>query len=81
MVSARDATAAVKKATADLPALIARLQAVATQASSTLAGVGEDSDLNRSARAALREVQDAARAIEQLARTLERNPNSIIRGR
>ena len=81
MASARDATAAVKDATADLPALIARLQAVAGQASSTLAGVSEDSDLNRSARAALREVQDAARAIEKLARTLERNPNSILLGR
>lgn len=81
MASARDATAAVQQASEDLPALIARLQAVAAQASGTLEGLGEDSDLNRSARAALREVQDAARAIEQLARTLERNPNSIILGR
>ena len=81
MASARDATAAVKDATADLPALISRLQAVAGQASGALEGVGENSDLNRSARAALRDVQDAARAIEKLARTLERNPNSILLGR
>lgn len=81
MASARDATAAVKDATADLPALIDRLQAVAAQASSTLEGIDENSELSRSARAAMREVQDAARAIEKLARTLERNPNSIILGR
>ena len=61
--------------------MIARLQQVATQASDTLAGFSEDSELNRSARAALRELQDAARAVEQLARTLERSPNSIILGR
>ena len=81
MASARDATAAVKDALGDLPDLIARMQGVATQASDTLAGVSEDSELNRTARAALREVQDAARALEKLARTLERNPNSIILGR
>ncbi|MEP0563818.1 MAG: paraquat-inducible protein B, partial [Paracoccaceae bacterium] len=81
MASARDATAAVKDALGNLPDLIARMQGVATQASETLAGVSEDSELNRTARAALREVQDAARALEKLARTLERNPNSIILGR
>lgn len=81
MASARDATAAFKEATVDLPALIDRLQAVAGQASGALEGVGEDSELNRSARSALRDVQDAARAIEKLARTLERNPNSILLGR
>ena len=53
----------------------------AALSSDTLAAFGNESDLNRTARAALRDVQDAARAIEQLARTLERNPNSIILGR
>ncbi|NNE88965.1 MAG: MCE family protein [Silicimonas sp.] len=81
MASASDAAAAVKEASANLPDVIARLEAVAAQATSTLAGFSEDSDLNRAARAALRELQDAARAVEQLARTLERSPNSIILGR
>ena len=81
MASARDASDALKEATADFPAIFERLKAVADQAMITLSGFSEDSDLNRSARAALRDVQDAARAIEQLARTLERRPNSIILGR
>ncbi|MEM6386253.1 MAG: MlaD family protein [Pseudomonadota bacterium] len=81
LASARSAGAAVEEAAADLPEVISRLEALAGEASATIAGFGEDSELNRTARAALREVQDAARAIERLARTLERNPNSIILGR
>ncbi len=81
LASASSASSAVETAAADLPDVIARLEALAAQGTSTLAGFGEDSELNRSTRAALREVQDAARAIEKLARTLERNPNSIILGR
>lgn len=72
---------AMEEAAAGLPAIIARLERLATEATATLAGFGEDAELNRSARAALRDVQDAARAVEQLARTLERSPNSIILGR
>ena len=79
--SASSASAAVEQAAADLPEVIARLERLAATASTTIAGYGEDSELNRTARAALREVQDAAAAIEKLARTLERNPNSIILGR
>ena len=81
LASASSASAAVEEAAASLPDVIARLERLAADASATIAGFGEDSELNRSARAALREVQDAATAIEKLARTLERNPNSIILGR
>jgi paraquat-inducible protein B len=81
LASASSAGEAVEAAAADLPQVIARLEALATEATATFQGFGEDSELNRTARAALREVQDAARAIERLARTLERNPNSIILGR
>lgn len=81
LASASSAGAAIEDAAADLPAVIRRLEQLATETSATIAGYGENSDLNRSARAALRDVQDAARAIEKLAQTLERNPNSIILGR
>lgn len=81
LASASSAGAAVEQAAADLPAVIARLEALAGEATATVAGFGENSELNRTARAALRDVQDAARAIERLARTIERNPNSIILGR
>ncbi|MEO1536335.1 MAG: MlaD family protein [Pseudomonadota bacterium] len=79
--SASSAGAAVEAAAADLPDVIARLEAFAAEATATVVAFGEDSELNRTARAALRDLQDAARAIERLARTLERNPNSIILGR
>ncbi|MEL7151104.1 MAG: MlaD family protein [Pseudomonadota bacterium] len=81
LASASSAGSAVEQAAADLPDVIARLEALAAEATATIAGFGEDSELNRTARAALRDMQDAARAIERLARTLERNPNSIILGR
>ena len=81
LASASSASAAVEDAAADLPDVIRRLEQLAAQTSATIAGYGENSELNRSARAALRDVQDAARAIEDLAQTLERNPNSIILGR
>ncbi|MEM9843943.1 MAG: MlaD family protein [Pseudomonadota bacterium] len=81
LASANSASTAVETAAADLPDVIARLEDLAAEGTRTLAGFGEDSELNRSARAALRDVQEAARAIERLARTLERNPNSIILGR
>ncbi len=81
LASASSASAAVEDAAADLPDVIRRLEQLAAETSATIAGYGENSELNRSARAALRDVQDAARAIEDLAQTLERNPNSIILGR
>lgn len=81
LASASSASAAVEDAAADLPNVIRRLEQLAADTSAVVSGFGENSDLNRSARAALRDVQDAARAIEKLAQTLERNPNAIILGR
>jgi len=81
LASARGAAGAIEEAAADLPAIVERLNRLTLQASSTLSDFDEDSEFNRSARAALRDIQDAARAVEQLAKTLERNPNSIILGR
>ncbi len=81
LASANSASAAVEEAAADLPEIVSRLEQVAAQATSAFAAFGEDSELNRAARATLRDLQDAARAFEQLARTLERNPNTILLGR
>lgn len=81
LASARGAAEAIEEAAADLPAIVRRLGALTTQASTTLGDFDQDSDLNRAARAALRDIQDAARAIEKLANTLERRPNSVILGR
>ncbi|MGY9045804.1 MAG: MlaD family protein, partial [Rhodobacterales bacterium] len=79
--SARDAADAIAEASATLPGLAADLRAVATQANTTLSAYSDDSNFTRETRTAIRQIQSAAEAIERLARTIERNPNSLILGR
>ncbi len=79
--SARDAADAVAKATENLPELSARLQQLVTQAESLIAAYGDRSDFNDETVAALREVRSAARAVSQLAKAIERKPNSLLIGR
>ncbi|MCU9847781.1 MlaD family protein [Defluviimonas sp. WL0024] len=81
MASARDAADAVAKATESLPDLSARLEKLVTQSEALIAAYGERSDFNGETLAALREVRSAARAVSQLARAIERNPNSLLIGR
>ncbi|SNR77064.1 PqiB family protein [Puniceibacterium sediminis] len=81
LASARDAADAIAEASATLPQLAADLRAVATQAGTTLSAYSEDSSFTRDTRGAIRQIQSAAEAIERLARTIERNPNSLILGR
>ena len=81
LASAADAAGAIEAAAEQLPQLVLRLEQLAAQANGTLAGYDTNSEFGRSARAALREVQDAAKAAASLAKALERRPNSIILGR
>ncbi|MEQ3749222.1 MAG: MlaD family protein [Celeribacter sp.] len=81
LASAGDAARAVEVAANDLPTLVRRMDVLLGDAQTTLRGFDSDSELNRTARAAAREVEKAAQAIESLARTLARRPNSIILGR
>ncbi|SLN68169.1 MlaD family protein [Roseisalinus antarcticus] len=81
LASARNAADAIAEATETLPALSAQLRQVATQAGSTLSTYDRDSEFSRDVRMAIRQVQAAADSIDRLARTLERNPNSLILGR
>jgi paraquat-inducible protein B len=81
MASAREAAEAVAEAFAHLPELSARLEALVTRTEGLIAAYGDRSDFNDETLAALREVRSAARAISQLARTIERNPNSLLLGR
>jgi paraquat-inducible protein B len=50
-------------------------------AATAVAGLSETSSVVRDARDAMREVTRAAEAVAALARTIERNPNSLIFGR
>lgn len=81
LASARDAAEAVAEAAAGLPELSARLDRLVAQAEAMIAAYGDRSNFNSETLAALREVRSAARAVAQLARTIERNPNALIMGR
>lgn len=81
LASARSAADSVAEAARTLPALGDRLQGIAGQAEALIAAYGARSDANRELLSALREIREAGRSISELARTLQRNPSAIIRGR
>ncbi len=81
LASARSAADTVADAADDLPALVQRMATVLNQASTTIRGFDQGAEISRSAEAALREIQRAAEALASLARSIERNPSSLIRGR
>ncbi|GGL64480.1 MlaD family protein [Wenxinia marina] len=64
-----------------LPGLITQANTVLGTTGATVEAYGENGALARDLRAALREVSQAAENIARLARTLERQPNSLILGR
>ncbi len=81
MEAARGAAEAAAEAAEGLPQLTTRLEQLAARAEGLVAAYGQRSDFNEETLATLRDVQAAARAVAQLARTIERNPNSLLLGR
>ncbi len=81
LASARTAADSIAISAKDLPNVISRLNALFAQASKAIEGYDKGDQLSRSAEAALRDIQQAAGALEKLARTIERNPNSLLLGR
>ncbi|MGR3527021.1 MAG: PqiB family protein [Paracoccaceae bacterium] len=81
LASTRSAADSVAQAMESLPALSARLDRLVTQADSLIASYGARSDFNAEALDVMREFRATARAVTQLARTIERNPNSLLIGR
>lgn len=81
LVSTGQAADAVAIAARDLPQLAQRLDGLVAQAEGLVAAYGARSPVNDEALATLREARAAARAFAQLARTLERSPNSLLFGR
>ncbi|MEM8656367.1 MAG: MlaD family protein [Pseudomonadota bacterium] len=81
MSSARDAAKAIETAAADLPQLVNRLNTTLAQAQGTLGDFQEGSAFSRDTLSALREIERAAKALSDLARTIQRNPNSLLLGR
>jgi paraquat-inducible protein B len=81
LASAGEAAAAVTAATAQLPALVDQLNAVAARADAALATVTPGAELNREAQQTLRDVRAAVQAFNALVTALERRPNSVLFGR
>jgi paraquat-inducible protein B len=81
LASARTAADSIAVSARDLPQVIERLNTLFAQAGRTIEGYNKGDQLSRSAEAALRDIAQAAGALEKLARTIERNPNSLLLGR
>ena len=81
LASASGAATAVEAAVTELPDLAGRLDDLIKTAEGAIAGFDENAAFSREAREALRDIQGAAKAVESLARALERRPNSVILGR
>ncbi len=81
LASARSAADAVAEAMNSLPGLTQRLDRLVDQADGLIASYGSRSDFNSEAMQVMREFRETARAVTQLARTIERNPNSLLLGR
>lgn len=79
--STREAADAVALAARDLPALAGRLDRLVAQAEALVSAYGARSPVNDELLSALREARATARAFSQLARAIERNPNSLLFGR
>ncbi len=81
LASASSAAEAVALAARDLPDLARRLDGLVVQAERLVAAYGPRSPINEEALATLRDARTTARAFAQLARAIERNPNSLLFGR
>ena len=81
LASAKDAADAVAIAANDLPKLTAELNDLLSKADALVAAYGAKSPFNAETLALLREFKLTAKSVTQLARTIERNPNSLLIGR
>ena len=81
LVSARNAADSIAVSAKDLPQIVDRLTRLFAQASRTIEGYNKGDQISRSAQDTLRDIQQAANALSSLARTIERNPNSLLLGR
>lgn len=81
LASARSAADSIATSAQDVPQLITRLNALLVRAGTTIEGYNKGDQVTREVQSTLRDIQQAASALEKLARTIERNPNSLLLGR
>lgn len=81
LASANEAAQAIEDAVSTLPALSARANQLVAQTEEVINSYSERSRFSAETLATLRDIQAAADAVSSLARTIERNPNSLLIGR
>lgn len=81
LASASEAARAIERSVQGLPALSAKASQLATQAETVLSDYGSRSRFSQDMTATLRDIQTAADAVTSLARAIQRNPSSLLRGR
>jgi paraquat-inducible protein B len=81
LASADAAADAIRAAAEQLPALIARIDAVSGAADAALSGFAPGSELTRETQSLLRDLRSAAQSVNALVLALERRPNSVLFGR
>jgi paraquat-inducible protein B len=81
LASARNAADNIAVSAQDLPRIVTRLSALFDQAGRTIEGYNQGDQISRTTQQTLRDIQKAADALTSLARTIERNPNSLLLGR
>lgn len=81
LASANEAAQAIEEAASTLPALAARANRLVVQTEEVINSYGERSRFSAETLSTLRDIQTAADAVSSLARTIERNPNSLLIGR
>jgi paraquat-inducible protein B len=79
--SADSALKSIAAAASTLPALTKRLDVAANGLQATIAGYDSQSRFYQDVRKVLRDISSTSEALQSLARSIERNPSSLIRGR
>jgi paraquat-inducible protein B len=81
LASADEAAAAITAASANLPQLIASINAATARADLALSTFEPGSQINRETQNLLRDLRTAAQSVNALVTALERKPNSVLFGR
>ena len=81
LASASAVAAAVETSVEGLPALSARATRLVSETEAVIQSYGERSRFSAETLGALRDIQSAADAVTNLARTIQRNPSSLLKGR
>lgn len=81
LASANQAARAIETSVAGLPALSTRASRLVTKTEEVIAAYGDRSRFSQDMTTTLRDIQAAADAVTSLARTIQRNPSSLLTGR